>query len=186
MQNAFAALAVEDDDSVDDGNGAYNETHIATMPAAYPVLDASTGQQLEHRQLRRHPAYKQVWDTSYANELGRLCQGIGHDDATATKQRVEGTDTFRPIHYDEIPTDRRSDVTYTRVVCEVRPQKEDPNRTRITIGGNRICYPGDTGTKTGSLELVKLQLNSVLSTPQAQFAGFDIKNFYLGTPLDRP
>jgi hypothetical protein len=144
MQNAFAALAVEDDDSVDDGNGAYNETHIATMPAAYPVLDASTGQQLEHRQLRRHPAYKQVWDTSYANELGRLCQGIGHDDATATKQRVEGTDTFRPIHYDDIPTDRRSDVTYTRVVCEVRPQKEDPNRTRITIGGNRICYPGDT------------------------------------------
>ena len=156
------------------------------MPAAYPVLDASTGQQLEHRQLRRHPAYKQVWDTSYANELGRLCQGIGHDDATATKQRVEGTDTFRPIHYNDIPPDRRSDVTYTRVVCEVRPQKEDPNRTRITIGGNRICYPGDTGTKTGSLELVKLQLNSVLSTPQARFAGFDIKNFYLGTPLDRP
>ena len=52
---------------------------------------------------------------------------------------------------------------YTRVVCEVCLQKEDPNRTCITISGNQICYPGDTGTKTGSLELVKLLLNSVLS-----------------------
>jgi hypothetical protein len=68
----------------------------------------------------------------------------------------------------------------------VRPQKNDPNRTRITIGGNRICYPGDTGTKTGSLEVVKLQANSVLSTPDARFACYDISNFYLGTPLDRP
>ena len=75
---------------------------------------------------------------------------------------------------------------YTKVVCEVRPQKADPNCTRITIGSNRICYPGDTGTKTRSLELVKLLLNSVLSTKDAKFACFDISNFYLGTPLDRP
>jgi len=71
-------------------------------------------------------------------------------------------------------------------VCEVRPQKADPNRTRITIGGNHICYPGDTGTKTGSIETVKLLLNSTISTPEARFACFDISNFYLGTPLDRP
>ncbi len=71
-------------------------------------------------------------------------------------------------------------------MCEVRPQKADPNRTRITIGGNRICYPGDTGTKTGSIETVKLLLNSTISTPDARFACFDISNFYLGTPLDRP
>ena len=171
--NSFAALAMDDPDDDD-------------SPIACPVLDAKTGQQLEHRQLRRHPDYKQVWDTSYADELGRLCQGIGTDSATSTKQRVEGTDTFRPIQFDDIPENRRGDITYTRVVCEVRPQKADPNRTRITIGGNRICYPGDTGTKTGSLEVVKLILNDVLSTPQARMATFDISNFYLGTPLDRP
>ena len=68
----------------------------------------------------------------------------------------------------------------------VRPQKEDPNRTRITIGGNRICYPGDVGTPTASLDLVKLQLNSVVSRPGAKFACFDISNFYLETPLHRP
>jgi hypothetical protein len=49
------------------------------------------------------------------------------------------------------------------VVCEVRPEKDDPDRTRITIGGSRICYPGDVGTNTVSLELFKLLLNSVLS-----------------------
>ena len=45
---------------------------------------------------------------------------------------------------------------------------------------------GDTGTKTGSLEVVKLLINRVTSHPGAKFACFNIKNFYLGTPLDRP
>ncbi len=49
------------------------------------------------------------------------------------------------------------------VVCEVRPDKDDPNHTQITIGGNHICYPGNVGTNTASLELLKLLLNSVLS-----------------------
>ncbi len=91
-----------------------------------------------------------------------------------------------PIHLHDIPADRHSNVTYTRVKCKVRLQKEDPNRTRITIGGNRICYPGDCGTKTGSLELTKLLINSVISTPTAFFTCFDIKPFYLGTPLNCP
>eukprot|EP00804_Cyclotella_cryptica_P015404 CCRYP_008022-RA/>CCRYP_008022-RA protein AED:0.38 eAED:0.38 QI:0/-1/0/1/-1/1/1/0/222 len=69
---------------------------------------------------------------------------------------------------------------------EIRPQKADPYRTRITLGGDHIRYPGDCGTKAGSLETVKLLLNSVLSTPTARFASFGISNFYLGTPLDRP
>ena len=183
--NAFAALA---DDPDDDDNGA--TAAVSTQPAlthmAAPVLDHETGQTLEHRQLRRHPKYKDIWDTSYSNELGRLCQGIGRDATAPTKQRVAGTDTFRPIKYENIPYDHRTDITYSRVVCEVRPQKEDPNRTRITIGGNRICYPGDCGTKTAALETVKLILNSTLSRPTARFACFDISNFYLGTPLDRP
>ena len=95
-------------------------------------------------------------------------------------------DTIRLLHLHGIPDDRHSDVTYTRVVCKVHLQNEDPNRTRIMIGGNCICYPGDCGTKTGSLELTKLLINSTVSTPHAHFACLDIKNFYLGMPLDRP
>ena len=141
---------------------------------------------LEHQQLRAHPIHKLTWDTSYANELGRLCQGIGTLPGAPDKKHIAGTDTFTPIHFHDIPPDCCRDVTYTRVVCEVRPQKSDPYRTRITLGGNRIAYPGDVGTRTGSLETVKLLLNSTLSTPGATFACFNIANFYLGTPLDHP
>ena len=56
----------------------------------------------------------------------------------------------------------------------------------ITIGSNRIWYPGDVGTPIASLDLFKLLINSVLSRKGARFVWFDIKNFYLGTHLDRP
>jgi hypothetical protein len=42
-------------------------------PSALSVLDLTTGDFLEHHQLRRDPQYKITWDTSYANELGPLC-----------------------------------------------------------------------------------------------------------------
>ena len=72
------------------------------------------------------------------------------------------------------------------MVCKVCQEKINPNRTRITIGGNRITFPGDVGTPTVFLELAKLVFNSVLSNPGAKFTTFDICNFYLQTPLDRP
>ena len=154
-------------------------------PTALSVLDPATGEFLEHRQLRRDPRYKVVWDTSYANELGRLCQGIG-SGTTPTKQRVGGTNTFVIIDFQDIPLHKRKEICHTLVVCEVRPEKDDPDRTRITIGGSRICYPGDVGTNTASLELVKILLNSVLSRKGARFSTIDLKNFYLDTPMLDP
>jgi hypothetical protein len=65
-------------------------------------------------------------------------------------------------------------------------EKDDPNCTRITIGGSRICYPGDVGTNTASLELVKLLLNSELSRKGARFSSINLKNFYLDTPMPDP
>ena len=144
------------------------ETSLDHM--AMPVLDPDTGNTMEYRQLLRHTKYKKIWETSYCNELGRLCQGIGRGDNGPKKQRVTGTETFKVIRYEDIPQDCRKEVCHTKVVCEVRPQKEAPDRTKITIGGNRIVYPGDVGTPTSSLELIKLILNSVLSRPGAKFA----------------
>ena len=71
------------------------------------------------------------------------------------------------------------------VVCEVKPHKEDPNRTRITVAGSQICYPRDVGTPIGSLELVKIINNSVLLRRNARFFWFDFKSFYLQTPMER-
>ena len=45
-------------------------------PLAISVLDPETGQSLEHRALRRHPRLGPNWNTSYSNEVGRLCQAL--------------------------------------------------------------------------------------------------------------
>ena len=150
-----------------------------------PVLDKTSGQSLQYRQLRKHPKFARIWNNSYANELCRLCQGIGNGSKGPRQQRVEGTNTFKLIKFWDIPQDRRHEIFHSMVVCEVKPHKEDPNRTRITVAGSQISYPGDIGTPTGSLDLVKLIINSVLSRRNARFVSFDLKNFYLQTPMDR-
>ena len=71
------------------------------------------------------------------------------------------------------------------MACEVKPRTDDPNQTRITIGGYHICFPCDVSTPIGSLELVELLFNSILLRRGAKFAVFDIKNLYLNNPLDR-
>jgi hypothetical protein len=102
-------------------------------------------------------------------------------------KHVKGTNTLFPIQNDKIPIECWKEITYSKVVCKVQPEKGDAaNRTRITIGSNNIAYLGDLDTPTGSLKLVKLLINSVLSQQGARFATFDLKDFYLNTPLDRP
>ena len=150
-----------------------------------PVLDNEIGESLEYSQLCRHPKYKEVWNTYYSNELGRLLQGVGSGTSGTKKQHVKGTDTFRVIKIENIPHDGRKEICHTSVVCEVIPNKDDPNHTRITVAGNRVSYPGDVSTPTGSLEPRKMIINSTFSSPDAGLACFDIKNFYLDTPMDR-
>jgi hypothetical protein len=146
--------------------------------AVHAVLDQETGQLLEYRQLLKHPRLKEVWNRSAADEFGRLAQGIGG--------RVKGTDTIRFIQKHEVPQDRFKDVTYVKFVCTIRTEKKDPYRTRATMGGNLINYTEDVGTPTANLLLIKIFLNSVISTPGAKFANADISNSYLMTPLKRP
>eukprot|EP00804_Cyclotella_cryptica_P010860 CCRYP_008771-RA/>CCRYP_008771-RA protein AED:0.34 eAED:0.27 QI:0/0/0/1/0/0/5/0/537 len=105
---------------------------------------------------------------------------------SGTNKHAQGTDMFYVIDYDNIPFDRCKEIIYSKVVCKVHHEKSDPDRTRITIGINSICYPGDVGTKTAPLELIKLMINSVLSHKNAKFCTFVIISFYLGTPFDHP
>eukprot|EP00804_Cyclotella_cryptica_P003430 CCRYP_002088-RA/>CCRYP_002088-RA protein AED:0.24 eAED:0.23 QI:0/0/0/1/1/1/2/0/894 len=67
-----------------------------------------------------------------------------------------------------------------------RTEKKELNQTRATLGGNLINYPDDVGAPTADLLLIKIFLNSVISTKGARFANADIANFYLMTPLKRP
>ena len=67
------------------------------------------------------------------------------------------------------------------VVYEVKTLKEDPDQTHITVAGSQICYPGDVGTPTGSLDIVKIIIKSVLSRRNARFVCFDL-NFFTSKP----
>jgi hypothetical protein len=141
------------------------------------------GNFLEWCQLRTYPTLSITWNTSYANKLGRLCQGISTSPSEG--KCTKGTNTLFPIPYDKILSNCHRETTYSKVVCKVRPEKgDDADRMRITIGGNNIAYPGDVGTPTGSIELVELLVNSVLSLRNARLATMDLKNFYLNNPID--
>jgi hypothetical protein len=131
------------------------------------------------------PATRLPWNTSYANELGHLCQGFGSGTTPDSKQ-VAGTNTFFIIDYHDNPAHKQRQICHTMVVCEVCPDKDNPECTCITIKGNCICFPGDVGTNTASLELFKLMLNSVLSRKGARFSTIDLKNFYLDMPMPDP
>ena len=49
-----------------------------------------------------------------------------------------------------------------------------------------MTYNGKKSTETAGLETTKMLLNSVVSTPNAKFACFDIGNMYLNTKLPSP
>ncbi len=51
------------------------------------------------------------------------------------------------------------------------------------MGGNQINYPGEVGTPTADMLLVKCLLNSVGSTKGSKFMIINISNFYLNTLL---
>ena len=104
------------------------------------------------------------------------------DEKTGTK----GKNCIFVMNHDEIANiPKDCVVTYARVVVDFRPQKDDPNRVRITAGGNLIKYPGKLTTRTADLTTSKLLWNSVISTDDARFAALDVGNFYLETPLER-
>jgi hypothetical protein len=108
-----------------------NSIHQAPIQEwANSIIDPETGASLEYRHFLKIPAKAAAWTHSFANELGRLAQGVGG--------RLKGTNTIFFIRHDQIPTDRRTDVTYGRICVNHRPQKEEPHRTRLTVGGHPL------------------------------------------------
>ena len=146
---------------------------------ALAVMDADTGKMLNYRQLLQSAKHKEVWSKSSANEFGRLANGVGG--------RIKHpTNTIKFVRRGDIPQDRRRDITYGQFVCTIRPEKAEQHRTRFTVGGDRVNYPGEVATPTADMLVAKILFNSIISTPNAKFMTMDISNFYLMTPLNRP
>ena len=119
---------------------------------------------------------KAIWTNSFANEIGRLAQGVG-------TRMPSGANTIFFISKDKVTAGRT--VTYEKIVDEIRPQKDKTHRTRLTLGGNLIHFSGEVTTPTADLITAKLIFNSVLSTKNAKFMCAAIANFYHNNTMDR-
>ena len=137
------------------------------------VPDEVTGQLLEYRHLIKGPD-AHIWKRGFANDLGRLAQGVG------TRMK-SGTNTVFFVHPSKIPKDKK--VTYAKLVADLRPLKKETHRVRVTLGGDKLPYEGPTATQSASLVLVKTHLNSVISTENAKYATLDISDYFYGTPM---
>jgi hypothetical protein len=135
------------------------------------IVDNITGDVLEYRYLKSDK-HRQIWQHSLANELGPLFQEI---------RDIQGTDTCFYIARNKVP--RHKQATYGCICCNYCPQKDEPHCTRLTIGSDKITYTGNKSTPTADLVTAKLLINSTISTPNAQFYGINLANFYLMTPM---
>ena len=66
----------------------------------------------EYMHLIKGPERK-IWEISFANELGQISQVI---------REVKGTNTVMFIPKSKVPKDKK--VTYGKIVCEIKPEKE--------------------------------------------------------------
>ena len=68
------------------------------------IIDDEIGESLEYRHRIKRDKHKNIWVKYFANELGRLAQGVG--------DILKGTNTIFFLAHEKMPTYRRKDVTY--------------------------------------------------------------------------
>ena len=148
------------------------------------VFDEDTKKMMEMRELINHPnpIIREIWIIELANEWGKLLLVIGKGKNRKRNSRVgDGHNTIKFIHKHQVPGNKK--VSYPRLCCYIRSQKEETHRAIITVGGDRLDYSGNTATEVASLETTKIHANSTISTPGARQAFADIGNFYTNSRL---
>jgi hypothetical protein len=119
---------------------------------------------MQYKDLMKDPIFGPLFEIGLSNELDRIFQGICD---------ITGTNTTFFIDLQNIPKDRK--VTYGKLVCDFKPNKTEKHRVRLTVGGDRLDYSGDTATSTADITTFKNLINSTLSTKEAKMMMMDIK-----------
>jgi hypothetical protein len=101
----------------------------------------------------KDPSLQPLWKRCFGNEVGRLFQGI---------RDIPGTDTCLFVDLTNIPKDR--EITYGKIVCDYKPHKNEKERVRLTVGGDRLDYSGDVATSTADITTFKILINRTIST----------------------
>ena len=157
----------------------YHKLHLRansasmTTPQAYIDFHACTALDLNDDGARLTSASalkgpdKLLWEKAHGEEIVRLVE----------------SQTGRFIHRHEMPADRKAAYYNPQLKIKVKADGIQ-YRVRGTIGGDQVQYPGVTAAYTAHLETIRVLLNSIVSE-HASILTADIKDFYLGTPLDR-
>ena len=77
-----------------------------------------------------------MWEKSPDNEFGILIKVL--------KRGIQVTESMKFIKKHEVPYNKK--VTDEGFFCDYRPQKEERERTRITLGGNMLEYQRGVST----------------------------------------
>jgi len=145
---------------------------------ANPVIHPVTGKTISsYTKAIKDPSLSEVWQKAFGKEFGGLAQG----DA---KTNTAGTNAIFVMTQDDIKKHWNKKYTYARIVMDYRPQKADPNRIRITAGGNLVEYEGELSVRTANITTAKLHWNSVISTKDARYMCLDLALFYLTANLE--
>jgi hypothetical protein len=125
------------------------KTESVTLPELVnAVICSETGKSLKHQELITKLKYKIQLMISMADEINRLYN----------------TNTIRFTQRSEIPKGRKA--THGSFVVDIKDHKEEKERTRLTVGGYQIEYPGDKSNRTAGLTMAKS--SSIVSfTPKA-------------------
>jgi hypothetical protein len=143
---------------------------MSTVPPnlfAFTAQDLnSDGTRLTSTSALRGPD-KERWMKAHGEEIIRLLE----------------SETGIFIHRQDVPVGRK--VSYYNPQCKIKIKNGvEEFRIRGTIGGELLDYPGTTAAYTAALETIRLLLNATVSEG-ASFLTADIKDFYLGTPLEQ-
>ena len=106
----------------------YHLSYRSTQQYIKAILKPITGNMVEYRHLNAYLTTRELGEKSEANESGRLIKVL--------KRGIQSKETMRLIQKHEVPHNNK--VTYTRFLCDYRPEKEEKERTRITVGGDRL------------------------------------------------
>jgi hypothetical protein len=150
-------------------SGTPGAAHVPFL-TALSTTDSVTGKPLRYQECLRGPD-GDLWAAAHDAELYRLHEETGTVDFCAASTALPPG--YKPTYYNPVPSLKIKEGV------EVR-------RIRGTAGGDRIAYPGETVAEVAAMSTVKLHLNAVLSTNGAKYINADIKDFYLGTPMDTP
>ena len=124
-----------------------------------------------------------TWSKAREENLVKiLCKRVG--TASPRHKRGQG-EKYGHVH-SKIQSPQRKKVTHCKIVYKMKPEKEEKERTRFTVGGNLLDFTGNISAPIALFTTAKCVFNSVVSTPGARCLLAEIKHFYLNNILPDP